>query len=245
MLNRQRCRLLGIVSLSATALIATAMPASSSLFLDDWGVAYDNWDVDSFGGLSTYYTEDWKPGDNPDGYLGPGHGGDDYDVEALYFGVDSDYYYFAVVTGFAPGGRDGYEAGDVFVDLEQDGVYDIAFDHSEDGQMVSGITETEDSMKHDGTHYAEADPFRVVSYTGAPYSGHQYSYAEFSGRYAIEIKIDREMLGDVEDVHLHWTMGCGNDSGDLVASVPEPSTVLLLGLGLLGAGVHRIRRRRS
>jgi hypothetical protein len=44
------------------------------------------------------------------------------------------------------------------------------------------------------------------------------------------------------DVGLHWTMQCGNDVVEgKVSSVPEPTTLLLLGLGLIG--ITAIRKK--
>lgn len=47
------------------------------------------------------------------------------------------------------------------------------------------------------------------------------------------------------DFGFHWNMTCGNDTieGGAAAPVPEPSTFVLLGAGLLGAGLYRRSRK--
>jgi PEP-CTERM motif len=51
---------------------------------------------------------------------------------------------------------------------------------------------------------------------------------------------------NVSDYGFHWGMSCGNDviEGGASAPVPEPSTFLLLGAGLLGAGLYRRRMKK-
>jgi hypothetical protein len=51
----------------------------------------------------------------------------------------------------------------------------------------------------------------------------------------------------VETVNIHQTLACGNDlieeTFEIPSDIPEPSTLLLLGIGLLGAGIIRNRRK--
>lgn len=56
---------------------------------------------------------------------------------------------------------------------------------------------------------------------------------------------DFGFLGYEQSYTVHWTMSCGNDNlmGHGTTGVPEPSTMALFGLGLLGLGA--IRRQRS
>ncbi len=229
------------LTLSLAIVALAAGPASASLFLADWGVSYDSWNPTGFTGSHVnYYTEDWTPETNENGWLDPGYGGDLFDVEAMYFGIDDENYYFAVVTGFGPEGRDWYRPGDLFVDFGQDG-YDYAFITHMGGALVTDITHYENAALDWG---GVSDPFRVQGFEGSPMPVGDWSYGEFDGRYALEVKIDKNFLGPVSDYHIHWTMQCGNDAGDLVDSVPEPATLLLVGGGLLGIGARRFRRKR-
>jgi hypothetical protein len=50
-------------------------------------------------------------------------------------------------------------------------------------------------------------------------------------------------LGD--QVGLHWTMQCGNDVVEGEVPVPEPTTILLLGVGLIGVTLFGRRKFRT
>ncbi len=232
--------LAGCLALGASLVMVA--PTSASLFLGDWGVSYGSWDPTGFTGECVrFYTEDWA-GDPPDGFLDPGDGGDLCDVEAVYFGMDADNYYFAVVTGFRRTGYSGWLPGDLFVDSGNDGSWDFAFDTDQNGALLTQITSVENTSYNWPN---SSNPYRVATYDGAPIPVPNYRYDAFSGRYAIEAMIDRGLVGEIRDFHVHWTMECGNDAGDLVGTVvPEPATLLLVGGGLLGLTACRIRRRR-
>jgi hypothetical protein len=65
-----------------------------------------------------------------------------------------------------------------------------------------------------------------------------------TGEY-LEFTFDSAPLNLANEFGLHWTMRCGNDvvEGLDPAPVPEPATLILLGSGLIVAGVFRRRSR--
>jgi len=85
-----------------------------------------------------YFIED-GPGTLSDpGYVGPGSGGQDFDVEAMYYAYlgspgpnAGDGVYVGIITGFDSTGEIGgggatYTAGDIFFDIGNDGDWDFA-----------------------------------------------------------------------------------------------------------------------
>ncbi len=54
-----------------------------------------------------------------------------------------------------------------------------------------------------------------------------------------------DMSGLGTDIDVHWTMSCGNDNINGGFSVPEPSLLSLLGIGLLGLGLVRRRKAKA
>lgn len=128
--------------------------------LDDWGVnsalinntSSSDWSATQGAWVSEDTGESWT--------VGPGVGGQDFDVEALYTGFDTstNMLYVALVTGFDILGETyagtSYYVGDVFIDFGYDGPrdptheshsWDLAFDLSSWNGFVSDDVEDPDS----------------------------------------------------------------------------------------------------
>jgi hypothetical protein len=241
--------------------------------LDDWGVSAptgtngNNW-VPTQGA--------WASEDSvgSDGYVGPGYGGQDFDIEAVYSGFDTstNTLYFALVTGFDIGGESLggtlYLPGDVFFDFGNDGSWDLAFDMSSRTGTSPGSTMN--AIATPGLTYTDT-PFGVPGFASGPFTAtggstesNAVSFAyDNNGPAAWNQSLDHnvyefsyvvtnaswlaELYQPGNGYLVHWTMACGNDLLQLPvdpAPAPLPGAALL---GLVGAtivGAKRVVTRR-
>lgn len=115
-----------VVCAVAMAPFAGAITVDGSL--NDWGVtipAAAN-APGSWGSTTGQYAEE-------DGQVGPGGGGQNFDIEAMYAVIQGNTLYFAMATGFDQGGEVGdgiflphYDGGDIFFNFGGVSGYNVA-----------------------------------------------------------------------------------------------------------------------
>lgn len=116
-----------------------------------------------------------------DGQVGPGAGGQNYDIEAFYAVIVGNNLYFALVTGFEQGGQAGdanqshYDGGDVFFNFGGGAGYDAAVRITDAASVgstgIGNLYQGDFSPSGDSflntldvsypQHEAEANPWRV------------------------------------------------------------------------------------
>jgi len=188
-----------------------------------------------------------------------------YDVEAIYFDNDSTYLYIAIITGFPEAGlrsndwnNPHFEAGDIAIDIDNDGVYEYAVDTSNNDSNNRGndafskghlyrVSEWYDVYYHSYPYdFSEADPFAIAQGEDKGSVDFAYSSNPINGHYVIEVAIPLVSLNlsYQDQLKIHWTMECGNDYLTLEADVdspsgggpvvPEPTTLALAAVGFIG-----------
>jgi hypothetical protein len=149
-------RVVPVLAIAGMLLLPISVATAAVITVDgnigDWGVNVGAMNSNANPGTAVFNTglvsgvswwaEDGAIGSS--GYVEPGYGGQNYDVEAMYAYADATGLYVAVVTGFDKGGVYGwqggsvvdpynnhysayYRPGDIFFDFGNDGVgWDLA-----------------------------------------------------------------------------------------------------------------------
>lgn len=237
-------------------MAGTAMAITVDGNMGDWGIpawtgfsTADNVDSPVTGYYNGVYY--WEEDGNDDSYVGPGYGWQAYDIEALYVTIDSGNLYIGVITGFWPYDN-FYNMGDIGIDVDGDSIYEYGIDTT-NGIFHSGLTGDNWSAPTVPAHHQSGPASIIGGGIGSPPSdpintGTFYYGTGFmngpSSLYVIEAEVPLTDINWDGSGSFHITQTCGNDVADL--SVPEPSTMLLFGTGLLGlAAVGRKKFRKK
>ncbi len=227
--------------------------------LSDWGIT-----------PGPYGASDWTPNagilsfieDNDPAIdtVGPGWGGQLYDIEGLYATWDASFLYLAMAGGF----------GSTSIEYPNSVIAgDLAINFGNPGPMGSGVykygLETT-GLASSGWYTAPANVmggvYSNVTWIGGKYfpiadpanigTGNLLGLAQFvytstpdaNAHYFLEAAIPVSYFGadwDPSNLYVHFTNFCGNDMAD-ITPVPEPSSLMLLGTGLLGlVGYGKVR----
>ena len=194
------------------------------------------------------------------GFVDPGFGGQKFDAEYFFYKIEGSTLSIGLQTGFdvvtgmqTYSGKD-YWAGDIALSFDGSSAnYEYAIDF---GNLTKDYLQ--DSL---GTHTAGL--YSSVTWNNDMYPGYVAASSPFamaSGTWSTAITA---VTGNVADYYYeiatfdvsgivsgypytldaHWTMSCGNDNINAHAKVPEPSTLLLLGSGLVGIGLFGRRKK--
>jgi hypothetical protein len=222
-----------------------------------------------FGSSPFDHNNNWSPIDYPYGVghqpsPGPyGEGGEKFDLEGLKVAIGADSIYIALANSFgynaySSSWGQSYRLGDLFIGV--DNQYQYAIDIVDGGATgLYSVSSWNGLQDLPGSYYGTpvASQLGAHEMTSGTWLGDVTTATSFwagletdylspgnGDTYVWEFAIDRSLLGNFSNLSFHITLGCGNDLiEETVAPIPEPTTLMLFGLGLVGSVFIRRRKK--
>lgn len=255
-MNRLPCFLFLIAITLCSGSPAGALNINIDGNLDDWGVdPFYHW-------TPSRASTNWVELDNQKGPNVPQLSEENWDLEAMYFDNDENSVYFAIV---ASNPANYYVDTDLAFDFDGDGDFDYAVDFGEFDQKNQNVNRPVQSVTRWSTRFGGEWNLPLWVEEGETIGqanvfqrdlGNYEPGVSYKQTYVIEGSFDLSLLGLITLCNLpvemvYTKVSCLRDSivlsgtchGDCGDPIPEPTSIFLLGAGLLGLG-NLARRRR-
>lgn len=200
--------------ISAAAMVLSAPVFATPFVIDgdlsDWGIAVADNNNSQWNGIRSdilgYMVEDQNDGAGNNGYLGPNHGGQNYDGEFMGAALSGNNLVIAISTGQrADNGFRNYSPGDLLIYTDQ-GIYGLEMGGGKGGTAVPVLTEGASgstyTLNRNGytTGYADAASEQVV---GSIWSDVDFILDPINPRREVQFEINAgsEMLGLADFVY--------------------------------------------